>query len=119
MGDLTTYDRAKRFIMKKTNLGDNHITHAMASSCSGFIGAILGTPADVIKTRVMNQPTDSNGRGLHYKSSIDCLIKTVRSEGFPALYKGFFPIWLRMAPWSLTFWITYEQFRKLSGVTGF
>jgi len=25
------------------------------SACSGFISAVLGTPADVVKTRVMNQ----------------------------------------------------------------
>ena len=27
----------------------------------------------------------------------------------PALYKGFLPCWLRMAPWSLTFWLSFEQ----------
>ena len=35
-------------------------------------------------------------RGVLYSSSVDCLIKTVRSEGFWALYKGFLPIWSRM-----------------------
>jgi len=29
-------------------------------------------------------------------SSFDCLVKTVRAEGFWALYKGFLPIWARM-----------------------
>lgn len=54
-------------------------------------------------------------RGLLYSSSIDCFRKTVREEGFGALYKGFVPIWLRMAPWSLTFWLTYEQAVKVIG----
>jgi len=31
-----------------------------------------------------------------YSSSLDCLVKTVRVEGFWALYKGFLPIWARM-----------------------
>lgn len=35
-------------------------------------------------------------RGLFYKSSLDCLLKTVHEEGFMALYKGFVPIWTRM-----------------------
>lgn len=30
--------------------------------CAGLVGAIMATPADVIKTRVMNQPTDELGR---------------------------------------------------------
>jgi hypothetical protein len=44
-----------------------------------------GTPADVIKTRVMNQPTDDVGRGLIYKGSVDCFQQTVKKEGFFAL----------------------------------
>lgn len=32
------------------------------SMCAGLIGATMATPADVIKTRVMNQPTDERGR---------------------------------------------------------
>ena len=30
--------------------------------CS-FVGATMGTPADVVKARIMNQPTDKSGRG--------------------------------------------------------
>ena len=35
-------------------------------------------------------------RGLLYSGSVDCLVKTVRQEGFLALYKGLLPIWTRM-----------------------
>lgn len=119
MGDLTTYENSKHFILRNSNLKDNWLTHMLASSCSGLVAATLGTPADVVKTRIMNQPTDSNGNGLFYKSSIDCLVKTVQEEGFMALYKGFVPIWTRMAPWSITFWVTYEELRRLFGVSSF
>lgn len=47
-----------------------------------------------------------------YKGSIDCGIQTVRNEGFSALYKGFIPAWLRMGPWNIIFFITYEQLKK-------
>ena len=40
----------------------------------------MGTPADVVKSRMMNQPYNEHGVGLYYKSSIDCLVTTV-SEG--------------------------------------
>jgi len=62
------------------------------SLLAGLTATIMGTPADVVKTRVMNQPTE-NGKGLYYKNSIDCLQKTIKNEGFLALYKGFLPIW--------------------------
>lgn len=61
-GDLTTYDFAKRNIMNKTNLPDCHTVHVMASILAGLVAATMGTPADVVKTRVMNQPTDKEGR---------------------------------------------------------
>lgn len=115
LGDLTTYDLAKRFILKKTNWPDDYLVHILASSCAGFVAAGMGTPADVIKTRVMNQPFDEKGRGVLYKNSVDCFRQTVKQEGLGALYKGFIPIWMRMAPWSLTFWVTYEQIMHVMG----
>jgi solute carrier family 25 uncoupling protein 27 len=119
LGELTTYDVAKRFIMRNTSLEDNHFVHTLASCCAGFVAAGMGTPADVIKTRVMNQPMDDKGRGLLYAGTIDCFKKSVMNEGFGALYKGFIPIWMRMAPWSLTFWLSYEEVQKLLGAEQF
>lgn len=119
MGDLTTYDTVKHFLLRNTNLKDNSLCHSISSICSGLVAATLGTPADVIKTRIMNQPRDKHGRGILYKSSTDCFIQAVRGEGFRSLYKGFIPTWMRMAPWSLVFWLTYEQIRRIAGVSSF
>nr|XP_056712801.1 mitochondrial uncoupling protein 4 [Euleptes europaea] len=119
MGDLTTYDSVKHFLLLNTPLQDNSITHSLASGCSGLVAAVLGTPADVIKTRIMNQPRDEQGRGLLYKSSTDCLFQAIQGEGFLSLYKGFVPTWMRMAPWSLVFWLSYEQIRRITGISSF
>lgn len=67
-------------------------------------------------------PTDSYGReafpeanrllpvsGKVYKGSWECLMTTVKHEGILALYKGFVPAWIRMGPWNLLFFTTYEQ----------
>lgn len=35
----------------------------MSSVAAALTAAAMGTPADVIKTRIMNQPLDDNGRG--------------------------------------------------------
>jgi len=45
--------------------------------------------------------------------------KTIKNEGFFALYKGFLPIWMRLGPWSLTFWVSFEWLRGACGVKGF
>ena len=54
----------------------------IALDCFSLVGAIMGTPADVVKARIMNQATDQFGRGLVYKSSADCAMQTIRGEGF-------------------------------------
>lgn len=62
LGDLTTYDTVKRYVLRSTGLPDDHLVHIISSICAGFVAAALGTPADVVKTRIMNQQTDATGR---------------------------------------------------------
>jgi len=119
MGDLTTYDSVKKYLLRNTSLEDDWLCHFCSSYCSGIVAASLSSPADLVKARVMNQPFDERGRPLVYKSSVDCLLKTVRNEGFFGLYKGFLPCYIRMGPWSMIFWMSYEEIRKVFGVTSF
>ena len=46
----------------KLQVRDSPLSGSVHSACSGLVSATLGTPADVVKTRVMNQPTDHHGR---------------------------------------------------------
>lgn len=48
LGDLTTYDSVKRYVIKTTGLPDTHLVHIISSVCAGFVAAFMGTPADVI-----------------------------------------------------------------------
>ncbi|KAH8263014.1 hypothetical protein KR044_003047, partial [Drosophila immigrans] len=112
LGDLSAYDLSKRQLMTLLNSPDNRLIQFMGAMIAGFTSAVLSTPADVVKSRIMNQPTDTNGRGLHYKGTIDCFTKLYRDEGFFAMYKGFMPYWLRVGPWTLVFWTTFEQIRR-------
>ena len=112
LGELATYDHSKKFIKNKTGLSDGPLIHFSSSICSGFAAAICCTPADVIKSRLMKTNSE-------YKGIIDCFTKTIKNEGLLALYKGFMPVWLRLAPWQIIFWTSYEQLRKLNGKMGF
>ncbi|XP_026681300.1 mitochondrial uncoupling protein Bmcp [Diaphorina citri] len=64
------------------------------------------------QTRLMNQKHLKNQHVRVYKGSIDCMLQTIKHEGFMALYKGFIPTWVRMGPWNIIFFITYEQLKK-------
>ena len=61
----------------------------------------------------------NTGRGTLYSGTIDCLTKTVKHEGFSALYKGWLPTWMRMAPLSLTFFLSFEQLIRVAGLDSF
>jgi solute carrier family 25 (mitochondrial carnitine/acylcarnitine transporter), member 20/29 len=52
-----------------------------AGGLAGTFGIIVGLPFDLVKVRLQVQP------GL-YSSGYDCFRKTLKSEGFKALYRG-------------------------------
>lgn len=118
MGELSCYDQTKHFIIDKQICGDNTYAHTMASVASGLVSTTLSCPADVIKTRMMNQAA-GKVTGTLYRSSFDCMLKTVKFEGLMALWKGFFPTWARLGPWQFVFWVSYEQLRHASGLASF
>ncbi|XP_029012944.1 mitochondrial glutamate carrier 1-like [Betta splendens] len=51
---------------------------------AGLVGVTCVFPIDLAKTRLQNQ---RSGQQL-YRSMIDCLIKTVKSEGYFGMYRG-------------------------------
>jgi len=116
LGELTTYDTAKQNIKPIT--GDNLLCHLCSAICSGFVASLCSTPADVAKSRIMSQTALPDGT-MPYNGTFDCWRKVVATEGPMALYKGFMPGWLRLGPWQLVFWCSYEQLRIMTGIGGF
>ncbi|XP_004522222.1 mitochondrial uncoupling protein Bmcp isoform X1 [Ceratitis capitata] len=116
--ELPVYDFCKMQLMN--TFGDHVANHFISSFIASLGSAVASTPIDVIRTRLMNQRhltvvdgvTVTNTQKL-YKGSFDCAVQTVRNEGLLALYKGFIPTWVRMGPWNIIFFITYEQLKKL------
>ncbi len=123
LGDLTTYDLVKQHLLRdggEYGFRDNATTHACSSLAAGLVAAFLGTPADLVKTRMMNQPCDPiTGHGLLFRSSLHCLETVAKEEGVLALWRGWGLNWARMAPWSLTFFLSFEHLRKLWGLSSF
>ncbi|XP_058834298.1 mitochondrial uncoupling protein Bmcp [Topomyia yanbarensis] len=136
--ELPVYDFCKMHLME--TFGDQVANHFTSSFIASLGSAIASTPIDVIRTRLMNQRRvqlqvhnlgSGGGGGVAgggisgsttavatasrkiYTGSLDCAIQTVRNEGFRALYKGFVPTWVRMGPWNIIFFITYEQLKRM------
>uniref|UniRef100_A0A096MF54 Solute carrier family 25 member 30 n=1 Tax=Poecilia formosa TaxID=48698 RepID=A0A096MF54_POEFO len=106
--ELPVYDITKKHLILSGHMGDTVYTHFLSSFVCGLAGALASNPVDVVRTRMMNQRG-----GALYQGTLDCLLQTWRSEGFMALYKGFFPNWLRLGPWNIIFFLTYEQLKKI------
>ena len=112
IGDLFAYDTAKQTILKYTNLDDNWILHGLSSTIAGLVSTIMCNPCDVVKTRIMNNPNE-------FKGTFHCFTTIIRNEGFFSLYRGFFPIWARLGPWTIIFYLTFEKLRNIYGLKSF
>nr|XP_038040292.1 brain mitochondrial carrier protein 1-like isoform X1 [Anas platyrhynchos] len=110
--ELPVYDITKKHLILSGLMGDTIFAHFVSSFTCGLAGAIASNPVDVVRTRMMNQRAIVGSVEL-YKGTLDGLVKTWKSEGFFALYKGFWPNWLRLGPWNIIFFITYEQLKRL------
>ncbi|XP_021570163.1 kidney mitochondrial carrier protein 1 isoform X1 [Carlito syrichta] len=111
--ELPVYDITKKHLILSGLMGDTVYTHFLSSFTCGLAGALASNPVDVVRTRMMNQRVLRDGRCSGYTGTLDCLLQTWKNEGFFALYKGFWPNWLRLGPWNIIFFVTYEQLKKL------
>jgi len=110
---LATYDQAKEAILARRGPGaDGLATHVAASFTAGLVAAAASNPVDVVKTRMMNMKV-APGAPAPYAGAVDCALKTVRSEGPMALYKGFIPTVMRQGPFTVVLFVTLEQVRKV------
>ncbi|XVF19934.1 hypothetical protein REPUB_Repub11eG0154200 [Reevesia pubescens] len=103
--ELASYDQVKQTILKIPGFSDNFLTHLPAGLGAGFFAVCIGSPIDVVKSRMMG---DSG-----YKNTLDCFIKTLKYEGFFAFYKGFLPNFSRLGSWNVVMFLILEQAKKV------
>jgi hypothetical protein len=61
--------------MLLNNVMDDHIgLHLTCSGLAGFIATVVGSPVDVLKTRIMN------AKPGQYTGIADCVLKTIKNE---------------------------------------
>eukprot|EP00897_Mesotaenium_endlicherianum_P009725 jgi/Mesen1/8781/ME000526S08092 len=103
--ELASYDQIKESLLKM-GFQDGVGTHLMAGLGAGFVAVCVGSPVDVVKSRVMG---DTAGQ---FTGTVDCFIKTFRNEGVTAFYKGFIPNFGRLGTWNVIMFLTLEQMKK-------
>jgi len=103
--ELAAYDQYKQ-MFTGTVLNEGVPLHLLCASSAGVTACIVGSPVDVLKTRIMNAAPGT------YANPIDCAVKTMKQEGPMAFYKGFGPNCLRLASWNCVMFLTLEQLKK-------
>jgi solute carrier family 25, member 34/35 len=117
---LLAYDFAKHLIF--VHFPERHVTPLSSSSIflaaalSGLFTTTMLQPVDIVCTRVLNQPIGSQGDGLYYRGAWDCLLKTLKTEGFRGLFKGWSASYLRVGPHTALTFFFLETYRNHWGV---
>ncbi|KAL5222565.1 hypothetical protein ABZP36_027278 [Zizania latifolia] len=103
--ELASYDQLKQVFLRLPGFTDNIFTHLLAGLGAGFLAVCIGSPVDVVKSRMMGDST--------YQSTLDCFVKTLKNDGLPAFYKGFIANFCRIGSWNVIMFLTLEQVRRL------
>ena len=113
---ISSYDHVKHSLLNARLLDEGVALHVLSSIVAGLITIAVISPVDLVRTRVMNQPKDANGKPLLYRGTLDCILKAVKSEGVLGLYKGFLPNWTRTGTNTVVMFFVFEQLRRLIGI---
>jgi len=105
--ELASYDQIKEALLA-AGMADGPLCHVSSAVGAGFCAVIVGSPVDVVKSRVMG---DKEGR---YKGVLDCFRQTAADAGLAGFYKGFVPNFGRLAAWNTVMFLTLEQLKKLA-----
>jgi solute carrier family 25 aspartate/glutamate transporter 12/13 len=110
---FTLYANLKKELRDYLGVGQNgKLTTLQLFGCSSFAGTIASfavTPADVVKTRLQVQTSEGS---TAYKGIVDAFSRTLKEEGFKALFKGAVPRILIISP---LFGITLTVYELLQG----
>lgn len=82
--------QVKALLPKATDKKSEMLNNLAAGTVGGFVGTVINTPFDVVKSRLQLKATG--------EWTYPALIRIGREEGLGALYKGFAPKVLRLAP---------------------
>lgn len=112
---MGVYDVTKGYVTDYTGWARKDVKTTFASAfVAGFFMTVTVAPWDMLRTKLMNQPTDAK----LYTGFMDCLQKTVKADGVLSLWRGFIPIWARFAPQATLQLLTIEAIYGALGFKG-
>ena len=113
---VVTYDIAKSILVDHIHMDPSKkSTHFSASLIAGLVATTVCSPADVVKTRIMNSKGStgggSGGDGVS-GNAILILKNAVKHEGIGFMFRGWLPSFIRLGPHTIVTFLVLEQLRK-------
>mmetsp|Transcript_29400 Transcript_29400/g.74983 ORF Transcript_29400/g.74983 Transcript_29400/m.74983 type:complete len:340 (-) Transcript_29400:1094-2113(-) len=99
-------------------------TRLACGAAAGTTGQTVAYPFDVARRRLQVSGWKGatslhgapDGNVVVYRGMMDCFVRTVREEGFLALFKGLGPNYVKVVPSIAIAFVTYEQVKEALGV---
>lgn len=88
--ELASYDQIKQSLLGSGFFEDNIYCHLASGLGAGFFAVCVGSPVDVVKSRMMGAAPGT------YKNMLDAFVKTFQKDGVLAFYNGFGPNFARL-----------------------
>ncbi len=112
--EMVSYDQAKGAILH-AGFADGIGVHLASGLTAGLAATVLGSPWDVIGTRLMapGKKSSTKGEAKQVTSLFPFIAHMLRTEGVGAFYKGFVPNFARIGSFNIVLWLSYEQIKKL------
>ena len=111
-GNTLGYDLTKTHNKRTGLLPDGPVLHVAASVVAAFLSTTFACPADLVMTRFQA----AKQMGKSYSSVASCCVHLLRTEGPLVFYRGWTPLFVRVAPLYVLFLPAYEQVRRLLGL---
>lgn len=103
---LASYDFFKASLIDSGHFQDNIYCHFTASFAAGTVATTVCSPADVLKSRIMN----ASGPGSN--STLAVIRHSLRTEGAMFAFKGWVPAWMRLQPTTILIFLILEQLKN-------
>jgi len=104
--ELASYDQIKQTLLSSGLMQDNIFCHIVSGLGAGFFAVCVGSPVDVVKSRMMGAPPGA------YSGVLDAFVKTFQKDGLLAFYNGFGPNFARLGTWNVVMFLTLEQVKQ-------
>lgn len=89
------------------------LTLIAIASASGFIGGVVGNPADVLNVRMQGDAALPSEQRRNYRHAIHGLVQMTRKEGFSSLLRGIWHNSMRAALMTASQLASYDTFKRL------